>query len=158
MNPKGIFPPFYRYLILGHLQNTRSKKLEMVLCECQMAMPQDLYIDVFMNNSRKMEDITIEDFQKLKSVNPSSMHEMLQEIKPILDIGDNLMTCPPLERFSLDGEIDAAAVANRIVTEARRIYKEQKKIVNMCRKDCEERRAKARKKPALVFDTPKPSN
>ena len=96
MNPKGIFPPIYRYLILGHLQNTRSKKLEMVLCECQMAMPQDLYIDVFMNNYRKKEDITIEDFQKLKSVNPVSIYEMLNEIKPILDISHNPRICPPL--------------------------------------------------------------
>jgi hypothetical protein len=151
MNPKGIFPPFYRYLILGHSQNNRSKKLEMVLCECQMAMPQDLYIDVFMNNYRNKEDITIEDFQKLKSVNPVSIDDMLQNIKPILDISPNPRICPPLERFFLDGEIDAAAVAERIITEARRIYKEQKKIANMCRKDCEERRAKARNKPALVF-------
>jgi hypothetical protein len=148
MNPKWIIPTSYRFLSLGFGKDRRSKEHEMALYECLKAMHHDLYFDVFMDEDYKT---------KVKSVNPSSIDDMLKEIKPLIDIDDNNDICQ-LERYSLDREINAAAVAKRIVTEAGRIFEEQKRIGKMCRKERSERTAEARQKPALVFDTPTPTN
>lgn len=117
-NPRGVIPTSYPYLIFGFNRYCRFKKQEIALYACQKAMHHDLYFEFFMDEYYKAA---------VKSVDPSSFDDMLEEIKPFVagDENDDLFQ---LEKFSLAGEIDAAAVAKRIVTEAQRIYREQKKI------------------------------
>jgi hypothetical protein len=147
-NPQGIIPTSYPYLIFGPWMDGRTKKLVMALHECKRAMDHDLYFERFNYDDYEAE---------MESIQPSSEFDMLEEIKPLIDRGDNDEVCL-LERFSLDREMDAAAVAKRIITEARRIFREQKKIGRTLRKERAARTAKARKKPALVFDKPTPTD
>jgi hypothetical protein len=121
-NPQGNFQTSYHYLAFGFENSRQFKEQEMALYQYQRRMPYDIFSEEFVN-----KDYTAKLDSDNRKFSRSHFYDMLKIFKSDIDYNVNDGVCK-LERFPLTREINAATVATIIVTEAHRIFREQKKI------------------------------
>lgn len=146
--PEGIPTEYYRHLFLK-INPTASKTLDLILAERCEGKPDNLDQAVFQ------EDYRAGNIERYNKAFLARLAEWTDEEEP--KPGNySKYGIVELARFPLEKGINAKKVAERIVTEARRIHAEQTAMAKECRKK-HSKRGKDSPSQALLPNTPNPS-